>query len=67
MKVKVSGVGVMLCVNGDSWVLNTLLYTDGTIMIAKDESGLQKIGDVFGAVCLEKQDDGVWEKEKWID
>lgn len=49
-KAEVGDVGVKVSVKGDSWVLNTILFADDTVLIAKDESGLQTMVDVFGTV-----------------
>ncbi len=52
MKAKVGEVGVEMCVNGAKWVLNTILFADDTVLIAKSESELQEMVNVF-LVCAQ--------------
>lgn len=37
MKAMVGDLCVKFCVNGDSWVLNTILFADNAVLIAEDE------------------------------
>ena len=55
MKAKVDGVGVEMCVNGDKWVLNTILFADDSVLIAENEKDLQKLVNVFDRVCKRRK------------
>ncbi len=55
MKAKVDDVGVEMCVNNDKWVLNTIMFADDTVLIADNESDLQKIVNVFDSVCKRRK------------
>lgn len=35
------------CVNGGQWTLNTIQFTDNTVLIAENQSALQKHVNVF--------------------
>ena len=55
MKARAGNVGVELCTNGDKWVVNTILFADDTVLIAKSENELQKLVGVFDNVCKKRK------------
>ena len=50
MKARAGNVGIELCTNGDKWLVNTILFADDTVLIAKSESELQRLVGVFDDV-----------------
>ncbi len=50
MKGKVGEVGVRMYAEGRKWVLNSILFADKTVLIAENESDLQKLVTVFDSV-----------------
>ncbi len=51
MKGKVGEVGVRMYAEGTKWMLNSILFADDTVLIAKYESDLQNLVCVFDSVC----------------
>ena len=58
MKARAGNVGVELCINRDKWLVNTILYADDTVLIAKSESELQRLVGVFNDACQNKEAEG---------
>ncbi len=48
---KVGKVGVRIYTEGRKWILNSILFADDTVLIAKNESDLQNLARVFNSVC----------------
>ncbi len=40
---------------GRKWVLNSVLFADGTVLIAENESDLQNLVSVFDSVCKRRK------------
>ncbi len=55
VKGKVGEVGVIMHDEGRKWVLNSILCTDDTVLIAESESDLQNLVSVFGSVCKRRK------------
>ncbi len=48
-------VGVRMYAEGRKWVLNSILFADDTVLIAENESDLQKLVSVFDSVCKRRK------------
>ncbi len=56
MKTKVGEVGMEMRVNDGKWIqLNAVLSDDDTVLIAENESDLQKLVNVFNSVCKRRK------------
>ncbi len=55
VKGKVGEVGVKMYDEGRTWVLNSILFADDTVLIAENESDLQKLVIVFDSVCKRRK------------
>ena len=48
-------VGVELCTRDGKWLVNTILFADDTVLIAKSENELQRLVNVFDNVCRRRK------------
>ncbi len=56
MKGRVGEVGVKMYAEGRKWVLNSILFSDDTVLIAENESDFYKnLVSVFDSVCKRRK------------
>ncbi len=55
MKGKVGEAGVRMCAEGRKWVLNSILFSDDTVLIAENESDFQNLVSIFDNVCKRRK------------
>ena len=55
MKAGAVNAGVELCTNDGKWLVNTILFADDTVLIAKSGNELQRLVNLFDSVCRRRK------------